>query len=286
MNTMGSLKLVEVRENEWMFDLPREADKATDVFFEGMEYFDEGNERKAKELFEKALSFYPDYIDALHHLSIISKKPKSTELLEKALDIGRKAMPKEFNQNSKLEWGWIENRPFLRAYHFKGLELLDEGKTNEAIKYFNQLITWNKNDNQGVREILADIYANNNKWEEIIELSKLYPDDSIPGLVYAQALALYKTDNKEKATKKLNDCIKFLPKCGKILLEKNPKKPKQTMEGYVSVGGEDQAYEFWESQGKVWQDKEIQKWLADSIKKTSSKNCSISSCNDSSFQSC
>lgn len=262
---MNELKLLEIDKNKWKFDWPKEFNKATDIFFEGLEYFEEGNNQKAKKLFDEALAIYPEHIDVLHHLAMISIDKKSEELLEKAYKIGINAFPKE-KKVQKLEWGWTENRPFLRVCHFKGLKLLEKGETDEALTLFNQMLNWNPGDNQGVRDIVADIYVKNREWDKIIELNAKYPNDAMPTISFAFSLALFKKGNKEEAAKKLKECVKNLPKCGKILLEKNPKKPKSEMPGYITYGGEDQAYEFWESQGKAWQDADVQELLANILK--------------------
>src|SRR3989338_4624170 len=170
---MDKLKLEQVGENEWRFIWPKSADRATDLFFEALDHADDGEFSKVKKLLLKALEMYPSHIDIIHHLSIMSEKD-GKELNEKAVKIGLDAFPRDFNEKSKLEWGWTENRPFLRACHTKGLTLLKEGKLEEAVKLFNQMISWNTNDNQGIRSILADIYTNNKIANKIIQLSKKY----------------------------------------------------------------------------------------------------------------
>lgn len=175
--------------------------------------------------------------------------------------------PKSFDfNNHRLEWGWFENRPFLRTCHSIGLNLFDKGNITEAIKHFKQMLIWNPNDNQGIREILADIYVKEKKWEEMLNLAKKYPSDVNPSVGYGEAIALYKTGNIKKAAKKLKACIKWMPLCAKILLKNNPKKPKSEHPGYITAGGEDQAYEFWEYQGKSWKDNDVQEWLKNNIK--------------------
>jgi hypothetical protein len=50
------------------------------------------------------------------------------------------------------------------------------------------------------------------------------------------------------------------------LLEDKPKKPKSEMPGYITMGGEDQAYEFWEGQREAWKEKELQEWVKEAFK--------------------
>lgn len=263
---MDKLKLEEVGENEWIFDWPKSSYRATDLFFEALDYADNGELTKAKKMIKKAIELYPQHIDAIHHLSIMSDKRNSKKLNEEAVNIGLSIFPKEFNDKSKLEWGWTENRPFLRAYHNKGLIALDEGKTDEAIKLFNHILVWNPNDNQGIRNLLADIYVKNSMWDEMVDLSDKYPEDCDPSMNFGLAIAHYKKDNKEKATEELKKANNRFPLCGAILLEDNPKQPKSEMHGCITYGGSDQAYEFWKEQGSAWRDSEVRNWLKSVIK--------------------
>ena len=57
-----------------------------------------------------------------------------------------------------LPWLMIDNRPFLRAYHGLALKLPKRGKVERALEMFLQLLDWNPNDNQGVRELVKKIH--------------------------------------------------------------------------------------------------------------------------------
>jgi len=37
------------------------------------------------------------------------------------------------------------------------------------------------------------------------------------------------------------------------------------MPGYISFGGKDQAYEFWQGQAEAWQEDDVKKWLKEKI---------------------
>lgn len=264
---MNKLKLKQVEKNEWVFIWPRDSEKATDLLCEALDSAENGKLNKAKKLINNAIKIFPQHIDALHHLALFEDNEKeSTEINEKATDIGLSVFPKGFNEKSKLEWGWIENRPFLKAYHHKGLLTLDRGETEEAINIFNNLLSWNPNDNQGVRSILADIYVNNKKWDDMLQLSAKYPEDCEPSMCFGLALALFKKREETKAKLQLSKSIKYFSLCGKILLEDNPKEPESEIPGYITHGGQDQAYEFWTQQGKVWKEEKVRNWLLSIIK--------------------
>ena len=50
----------------------------------------------------------------------------------------------------------------------------------------------------------------------------------------------------------LENCVVELPLVGKEILKKRHPKPKSYTEGYITLGGPDQAYEYWRYFGKYW----------------------------------
>ena len=183
---MGNLYLEKIGKNEWHFEWKKDiSENMVEMFFNSIDVLENGDIKKARKMLENVIEKIPEFIDAWHHLSLLTDdKNKSKELNEKAVQIGLSKFPKEFNEKSLLEWGWTENRPFLRAYYQKALILLDEGKTEDAIKYFMQILSWNPNDNQGDRDVLSDIFIKNSMWNDMIELSKKYHDDYSPEIMY------------------------------------------------------------------------------------------------------
>lgn len=262
------LSLKPVGKNEWVFSYPKSYDEAHDYFIGGLEELESGSFKKAVAKFKQTLKIFPQHIDALHHLSILADNDSEAKKLNNnALEIGQSVFPIKFDmQHDKLEWEWLENRPFLRAYEFKALFLLETDQ-DEALKCFLQMLKWNPNDNQGVREIVADIYVKDERWNDMLSLAEKYHSDVTPSIGYGEALSYFKKGNMEKATKKLKSCIKYTPLCARILLKERPKKPKSTMPGYITSGGPDQAYEFWKTQGqaKAWQDEKVKQWLKENI---------------------
>lgn len=270
----NSLSMQFFGKKEWGFKEPKQAYEASQFFYDGTELINTDN-NKARKLFEKALSVFPEHIDSIVHLALMSKsKEERKEMLEIAISTGERAFDKKFDpKKHQLSWLWLENRPFLRAYHSMGLEFLKEENTEKATEYFKQILSWNPNDNQGIRYILADIYVKQEKWEKIIELCKKYPDDAGPSITYSNALALFKTGKKNEAEKAIKEAIEYSPLCAKELLKTKHVKPKSAVDGYITMGGADEAFEFWETQGKseAWQKKEVKEWLLENVKKQQSE---------------
>jgi len=72
---------------------------------------------------------------------------------ERAMGIGVKALPEDFT--GRLEWSWLKNRPFLRAAMGLPLVRLDEGDRRAGIELLERILSWNPNDNQGVRLMIG-----------------------------------------------------------------------------------------------------------------------------------
>jgi hypothetical protein len=58
-----------------------------------------------------------------------------------------------------LDWGLIDNRPFLRCLQGYGLCLWRLERWEEAERVFERMIWMNPSDNQGIRFLLPDVRA-------------------------------------------------------------------------------------------------------------------------------
>lgn len=58
-----------------------------------------------------------------------------------------------------MEWGYMDNRAYLRAIQYRGDLYWDNGENEKAIELFRLLLKLNPNDNQGVRYEIAALYA-------------------------------------------------------------------------------------------------------------------------------
>ena len=260
----GRWKVKSVTDHEWIFVEPLELDSVYDAFDRSCELLEKGKVSDAEQLLRDVIRKVPFHIDALHHLAIIldtkGKSEEARQLWIRGIEIGRSAFPRKFMSGDHLEWDWLENRPFLRGLHGLATATLTDGDILKATELFEELLSYNPNDNQGVREILMEIYLEQNKLKKAYELCKRYPNDSLAGLWYGYPLVLFKQGKREQASKKLIKVLKESPKIAKELLKKSHKKPKSDMPGYISVGGWDEAYDYWERFGRFW-DKEKLDWM-------------------------
>ncbi|MEM4258789.1 MAG: tetratricopeptide repeat protein [Candidatus Thermoplasmatota archaeon] len=265
----GQWLMKSVGDHEWMFLEPLEFDDVYDSFDDGCEFLEQGAVGRAEQLFRDVLRKAPLHIDALHHLAIIldeqGKKTEALQLWEQGVAIGRQAFPKTFAPGDRLEWGWLENRPFLRCLHGLALAVHDAGDAGRATCLLEELLSYNPDDNQGVRELLMGRYLETQQYQKAVLLGRKYPGDGLPGVLYGFPLALFRLGRYDQAKRKLLEAVKYSPKIAKELLKKNHKPPKSDMPGYITVGGWDEAYEYWRCFGRFW-DEEALQWLRDTTK--------------------
>jgi len=95
----------------------------------------------------------PDFLDAYAHIGgeylDDGNQKEAEKYYQKGLDIAMAIIPKGFS--GTIQWGAMNNRPFLRLHHGYILCQLKKGKIKYAIELMEQHLKWNPNDNIGVR---------------------------------------------------------------------------------------------------------------------------------------
>lgn len=131
-----------------------------DYFYDGLDYLDEGVFNKALNCFRKALDINDKYIDAYDGFGntylLLEDYEKAKEFYKKAYLL-TKAHFKEI-WPSKLSWGILENRQYLRAICGFAICLWKEKNIQEAKRLFMLLLKLNSDDNQGIRFVVAAMH--------------------------------------------------------------------------------------------------------------------------------
>jgi len=268
------LKLSRVAPHEWEFVFPDAYNDLMDEFHSGCESYEEGNLDQAEKVFKMVLAQMPDHLDAIHHLALVLSErdlyDQARDLWEQAVRIGRKAVTQDFEPGKdRLEWGWLENRPFLRCLHGLALARYKEGQIEEALRLFQELLSLNANDNQGVRAMTQEALFELGRLEDALKLAERYPNDVMPETLYGRALALFKLGRQREATAALKEAVKYLPLVRKELLETKHHLPRTARPDRVTCGGADEAYYYWEHWGRFWgKDPEALEWLRGITRRT------------------
>lgn len=268
------LKLSRMAPHEWEFVFPDVYNDLMDEFHSGCEFYEEGNLGEAERVFKVVLAQMPDHLDAIHHLALVLSErelyDQARNLWEQAVRIGRKAVPQNFEpREDRLEWGWLENRPFLRCLHGLALARYEEGEVEEALILFQELLSLNPNDNQGVRAMSLEALFELGRLEDALKLVEQYPNDVMPETLYGRALALFKLGRQREATAALKKAVKYLPLVRKELLETKHHLPRTTNPGMLTCGGADEAYYYWEHWERFWgKDPKALEWLREITRRT------------------
>jgi len=271
------LKLSQVAPHEWVFVYPAIYGDLRDQFDAGCESYEEGDLDEAERVCRIVLRQMPDHLDALHHLAMVlsdrSLTDQAHDLWNQAVRIGHKAFPQDFEPGrDRLEWALLENRPFLRCLHGLALTKYDAEEVEKALRLFQELLSLNPNDNQGVRAMAQNVLFKLGRFEDAIEVAERYPNDIMPETLYGRALALFKLGRRQEANAALRKAIKYLPLVGKELLKTKHRLPRTARPDRVTVGGADEAYYYWEQSGQFWQeDAEALEWLRETMKQVTAK---------------
>jgi len=250
------MQLVQHLDQEWVFrdkDTPFEAVEEADL---AVDLWHSGEMMRAEEKFLSVIEENPSHIDAIHHYSLfLESTGRGVEAYlacRAAVSIGLHAIPKEFSwEFSKISWGSLDNRPFMRAYHNLGLYSLRQGRLGEAEKIFSNLLAANPNDNLGVRYMLPKIWFISARPELVEALCNKY-DEPAPEISYSLALSLCLQGKISSAKQAMETASLDMPLVRKELLKKRHPKPKHVQEGFIMHGGQDQAYTYWQEYGEFW----------------------------------
>jgi len=264
MNTKNGWRARENQDGVWSLVEPKSIKSNNEMFNNCIEHLNDEEYRTGKTCLERLLDLCPNHIEARNHLATLydgeGDQERALELRKENVDIGRKALPEDFGEEDELPWGFTQNRPFLRALQGLGLLHLENGDVDEALSTFEENLSYNPNDNQGIRGLLTEVYLEKGLLDKVVELRKKFPDDAMPAITYGYALALFKKGEREKATEELKGAVEGLPKVAKELLKNDHEEPDRIMPGTVSFGGWDQAYDHWDAFGEYWCEDEL-KWL-------------------------
>jgi hypothetical protein len=129
---------------------------ADDTFDGGMEHWWAGDRRRAVKSFRRAIELDPQHADAHNHLGIVSLEARKLKAAEQhfraAIDGGQRHLERD---GAKVDWGFIENRPYLRGLANLALVLAEQKKWAEALAIHKHMLKLNPNDNQGVRWLIG-----------------------------------------------------------------------------------------------------------------------------------
>jgi tetratricopeptide (TPR) repeat protein len=256
-HTNNRAALEDLGNKEWRFvEIPYETEMKFNDLLDARDF---GSvtptemERQLRELLQEA----PNFIDVYHHLAmLLDERGKGQEaqlLWQQAVNIGMQCFIEQFSAaGNKLEWGWLENRSFLRAYHSHGLQHMENGNTEMALAIFRTIMSLNPGDNQGVRALVVDCCLKLKMYKDALAVCENSQGDHMAETVYGRILALFALKRMTSAEKALRQALTVLPLVAEELAKARHTRPRNMHEGHYTVGGADQAWYYWREAGEYW----------------------------------
>lgn len=242
--------------------------KAQDLIYDAM---DAPTWERRMQLVKQALKLDPGNVDAQLMLAEVTEcdPAERVELFRKAVAGGAKRLGKKaFQELVPHFWGFIETRPYMRARLALAGALRDAGRSDEAVKEFQEMLALNENDNQGVRYELLPLLLTLGRLKEAGALMKRYKETRF-NVVFAWGCVLERllVGRKTDAAKALAVARKQNPHV-EIYLKGHRRLPKQ-VPGSYSPGSKEEALCYAEVLMTAWEaHPEARAWLLEQPKES------------------
>ncbi len=180
----------------------------------------------------------------------------------------RRAILAEGAARARVQWApqiarpddshfWLDHdtRPFMRILHLLAIEYWNDGDADAAITGGEELLRLNPNDNQGIRDLLADWYGAMNRWDDCAALLARYPEDWSTSHHYTRWLLAFRSG--EDTAPALADALAVNPHVPAFLSDPL-RQPDDTDDnpwsamGYVTVGSPGEAHDYAAMAGTAW----------------------------------
>lgn len=240
------------------------AEKSDDLVYQALD----SDPKQGLVLVKEALKYNPDNVRALNYLGEQEKNvTKAIEIFKNAMEKGARQLGESFFAENKGHfWGMHETRPYMTAKFNYANRLSATGKANESIKEYNEILSLNPNDNQGVRYILAGDLLYHKKYKAFLDLYKKF-DEASASWLFNYSLYLFATEGPSaKANKALNEANKQNTHIIPYMIRQ--KIIKAEPDGYYSPGDEREAAMYLMDNFKTWIEcKGTLDWLVSFIRK-------------------
>lgn len=120
------------------------------------------------------------------------------ENYEQAIKIGEKQLDTSFD----IAWGYVPNRPYLRALMKYGVWHFENQQYIQALKYFTKLLEINPVDNQGVRYIAITTYILLSEYKKAATILKKYQDEEDAILLWLEWVLTVESNGNELSIEK------------------------------------------------------------------------------------
>ncbi len=239
--------------------------KSQDLVYQA---YEEQSVIPARKLVAKAIKLDPNNADAYNFLGNISSDYETAmDYFEKGLKAGKISIGEsQYNELKGSFWGFHETRPYMRAKAGIAECLNALGKKDEAIKCYQEMLTLNPNDNQGIRNLLLTLLIETRDFTALRKHKKTYQGDITANWLYNLALYQFIQNSDSKQAKQAaTNAIESNQYVLDYLFGK--KDLPDDMLDYFSIGSDEEAIIYVETNGYLWlgTDDALQ-WLSEQIR--------------------
>jgi len=250
-NELTPKKDLHELEVDWM-DLVEEGDADSAIHFLGEELLASQSFRILRDVSEM--------IGALPESLPGSSEALARQVLERGETLRQLVLGRLKALKNELPWGFLDNRPLLTLISYY-VEEFAESCPAETL----DLVRWSVNianpvDNTGLRENLIHALVAAGLAEEAISVAARYPGD-FASTEYGRVLALFAAGHLADAETALLATVSKWPKVWKMLHAANPKAPRINPRG-ITVGGDDEAFQYRKYHLELWRSTSALKWGA------------------------
>lgn len=190
-----------------------------------------------------------------------SREALSRQILQRGEALRQAVLSMLKAQNRELPWGFLNNRPMLTLVQYF-IEAMEKTSPGECLALMRWSVTVaNPTDNSGLRGPLIHKLIELGKPREAIDIAAAYPDD-FAEIEYGRVLALFVDQQAEAAQACLSKAVERWPKAWKMLHAANPKQARSKNPGYITVGGDDEAWHYRIDHRDLWQSTGALRWGA------------------------
>lgn len=164
--------------------------------------------QKRLELARKALRISPYCADAYNLLAGESHLHEERQsLYEQGVKAGYMSLGDlYFKKNRGHFWANLETRPFMRSLAGLSKCLWRSGRRQEAIEHYQEILSLNPNDNQGIRYTLVNCFLSEGMEAEAEQLLNEYQESSC-FMLYSETLLTYRRCGSVNADKYLKKAL-------------------------------------------------------------------------------
>ncbi len=140
---------------------------------------------------KQAMELSPYCIAAWLALSQLEEDPKrALEICDQGIEKARVRFDGliESLEDGQGLWGWIEARDFMRLLLERAYRLEELGELEQAVEVYQEMLSLNPQDNQGVRGDLLRLLMVFRRIEDARKLLNRFPTDPTTNMAYGRAL--------------------------------------------------------------------------------------------------